>query len=125
MLSSETECRPEQDSGSLPEESKSIDQSIVYKMAERQSELEQSYRLLHDTYVASGYLQPNPSGMRLSIYNALPNVRTFVAKDNGEVISCTTFVPDSPLGLPMDQIYRSELNGLRLAGRRIAEISHR
>jgi hypothetical protein len=101
----------------LPEE------SITFKMASTKSELEQSYRLLHDTYVLSGFMKPEPSGMRISIYNAVPGTRTFVAIAKGRVVGCMSYIADSPLGLPMDQIYGSELNEIRRAGRRPIEIS--
>jgi hypothetical protein len=96
---------------------------VSYKTAETTDELEQSYRLLHDNYVEQGYMFPHPSGLRVTIFNALPTTRTFVAVKAESVVSCLTLIPDSPLGLPMDEIYRDELEGLRRSGRRIAEVS--
>jgi hypothetical protein len=96
---------------------------VSYKTAETTDELEQSYRLLHDNYVEQGYMFPHPSGLRVTIFNALPTTRTFIAVNAGRVVSCLTLVPDSPLGLPMDDIYREELDGLRRSGRRMAEVS--
>ena len=96
---------------------------VTVKLATTQSELEQSYRLLHDVYVLSGFMKPHRSGMRISIYNALPGTRTFVAKENGIVIGCISSIPDSPFGLPMDQIYKQEVDALRRRGRRLVEVS--
>ena len=44
------------------------DPRLVVKIAENREELEACFRLLHDTYVASGYMRPDPSGMRVTIY---------------------------------------------------------
>jgi hypothetical protein len=74
-------------------------------------------------YVLSGFMKPQPSGMRIGIYNLVPGTRTSVAIANGKVVSCMSYIADSPLGLPMDQIYGGELNALRRAGRRPVEIS--
>jgi hypothetical protein len=36
--------------------------------------------LLHDAYVSSGFMTPDPSGMRVTIYHALPTTTTLCAK---------------------------------------------
>ena len=96
---------------------------VTYKPAETIEEFELYYRLVHDNYVERGYIRPQPSGMRLTIFNALPNARTFIAAADGRLSSCLTLIPDSPLGLPMDEIYGAELDALRKAGRKVAEVS--
>ncbi len=66
-------------------------------------------------------MTPHPTGRRVGIFNALPSTRVFVAKDGDRVVGTVTLVPDSPVGLPMDQVYRQELAGLRARGRRLGE----
>ena len=85
-------------------------------------ELELALELVHDNYVRSGYMQPDPSGIRLSIYCALPTTRTLVAAVNDEVIATVSLFCDSLLGLPMDAIYAREIRPLRDAGRYIGEV---
>ena len=53
---------------------------LVLKIAETKEELEACFSLLHDAYVESGFMKPDPSGMRLSIYHALPTTTTLCAK---------------------------------------------
>ena len=85
--------------------------------------LEQAFRLQHDRYAAQGYMDAHPSGWRLSLHNALPATRVFVARSGGRVVGTMTLIADSPLGLPMDEIYADELRRLRDAGRNLAEVS--
>jgi hypothetical protein len=86
-------------------------------------DFDQAFRLIHDQYVWRGYMNPHASGRRLSLYNALPSTRVFVAKDWHRVVGTATLIEDSPLGLPIDELYEEELAPLREQGRRIAELS--
>lgn len=51
-----------------------------FELARSRQELERAYILTHEEYVRLGYMSPHPSGMRVSIYHALPTTRTFVAR---------------------------------------------
>ena len=84
-------------------------------------ELEQAYRLVYESYVREGYMVRQPSGMRLSAFNALPGTATFVAKMGSEVVGSLTVVPDSAMGLPMEGVYQPEVQQLRREGRQLAE----
>jgi hypothetical protein len=95
---------------------------FVFKIAETQSELEQAFRLVHDVYIQAGYSDPHPSGIRVSLINALPTATTFVGIYNEEVVTTTSIFPDSDLGLPLDAIYKEEIDELRQKNRRIAEV---
>ena len=52
------------------------DQRLVLKIAETRDELEQCYSLLHDAYVGEGFMKPAPSGLRATLYHALPTTTT-------------------------------------------------
>ncbi len=60
---------------------------LVLKIAETRTELEECFSLLHDAYVESGFMKPDPSGMRVTIYHALPTTTTLCAKYDGQVVS--------------------------------------
>ncbi len=53
---------------------------LVLKIAETRTELEACFSLLHDAYVESGFMKPDPSGMRVTIYHALPTTTRLCAK---------------------------------------------
>jgi hypothetical protein len=92
-----------------------------FGLATETEAFEGAFRLLHDTYVEGGYMDPHPTGRRVGIFNALPTTKVFVARDGGRVVGTVTLVQDSRIGLPMDQVYRDELAPFRARGRRLGE----
>ncbi len=114
--------------GSARTRTSGITPSISYRIATSRTDLEAAYRLVHQQYTRRGYIEEHPSGLWLSIHNALPETTTFIAtlrygEGQQKLLGTVTLVPDSPLGFPMDTIYRAELDRLRSAGRRIGEVT--
>jgi hypothetical protein len=100
-----------------------FDAGVSVRPAASRAELEQAFRLVYDSYLARDYVRPNPWGIRLSAFNMLPTTVTFVAVLRGTVIATTTLVCDTPVGLPMDEIYRDEMQRLRGEGRKVSEVT--
>jgi predicted N-acetyltransferase YhbS len=96
---------------------------LEFGLATNRHTLDQAFRLQHDQYVAQGYMEPQPSGWRLSVHNALPSTRVFVALDNDRVVATMSVIVDSRLGLPMAEIYADELREFRGLRRQLAEVS--
>jgi len=96
---------------------------LVLRPVKSLEELRKAYRLVYETYLRSGYVRSNPMCVRFSYFNALPDAVTFVGLLRGEVVSTVSVIPDSPLMLPMDDIYHDELQGLRDRGRVVAEVT--
>jgi len=94
---------------------------LVLKVAETRDELEECFRLLHDAYVAVGFMKPDPSGMRATIYHALPTTTTLLARYNNRIVGTISLIRESPLGFPMQKIFNIEK--IRKAGGNIAEVS--
>jgi hypothetical protein len=61
--------------------------------------------LLHDAYVGSGFMKPHPSGMRVTIYHALPTTTTLCAKYDGQVVGTLSLIRESVLGFPLQRIF--------------------
>ncbi len=98
--------------------------SARLKTANTPDELQQSTQLVRDTYIKKGYLRADqvaPESIRAE--RTSPQSRTLVAERNGTVVATLTLIPDSLLGLPMDEIYRHETDALRRRGRQLAELS--
>lgn len=95
---------------------------LTFKIADTKEELEQSFRLLHDMYVREKFIDPHPSGMRISLYNAAPFTVVMVGKRENEVVLTTTLYVDSFLGIPAESTFREEIGYLRAQGRYIAEV---
>ena len=94
---------------------------LVLKIAETKEELEACFAVLHDAYVDSGFMKPDPSGMRVTIYHALPTTTTLCAKYDGEVVGTISLIRESALGFPLQQIF--DLTSVRKKEGLIAEVS--
>jgi len=79
-------------------------QDIEVKIAETRDELEACFKLLHDEYVGSGFMQPDHSGMRTTLHHALPTTVTICAKVGNEVVATVTLIKKASLPLPMEAI---------------------
>jgi ribosomal protein S18 acetylase RimI-like enzyme len=88
-------------------------------------DLRKAYRLVHDVYIGTGFILPEPAGMRLRIFETTSETATFVAKVDGRVVGVLSVVGDSPdLGLPSDSAFKPELDLLRNAGMRLCEATN-
>ena len=82
-----------------------------------------AFRLVHDQYTWRGYMASTSSGRRLSLHHVLPSTKVFVARQHDRVIGTLTLVQDSLFGLPLDELYREEVAGLRADQRRLSEVT--
>ena len=97
------------------------DKRLVLKIAETREELEACFKLLHDAYVSSGFMKPAESGLRATIYHALPTTTTLCAKYDGEVVGTLSLIRESVFGFPLQAIF--DLKEIRVRGGKIAEVS--
>jgi hypothetical protein len=95
--------------------------SLEIKIADTEEELESAYKLLHDSYVLSGFMNPDPTGMRVLPQHLLPQTTTIVAKWDNKVIGTLSLIRDNPFGLPLEKIFT--VDNRRQNGRRLAEVS--
>jgi hypothetical protein len=88
-------------------------------------DLEAAYTLVNAVFLEKGYIEPAPGGIRLRPYEALPEMATFVAEIEGQLVGVMSIVPDSPdLGLPSDKAFKPELDALRGKGRKVCEVTN-
>jgi ribosomal protein S18 acetylase RimI-like enzyme len=100
-------------------------QGATIKRACTADQLRQAYRLVHDVFQESGYLKPEPSGLRLRMFETSSETATFIAEKAGVVVGVLSVVGDSPdVGLPSDAAFKSELDARRTQGRRLCEITN-
>ncbi len=98
--------------------------SVSYRVVETPEELKAATHLVYREYLTRGYVKPNPAELKLSIFHALPETPTFIARHPQlGIIGTIATIQDSPLGLPMDEAYKPELDTLRRQGCRLAEVS--
>ena len=95
----------------------------VVRAANRFELRQQAYEYVNKIYRSKGYTKNKSSNLWLTIYDALPDTTTLVAEDeNGAISGALTIVTDSPIGLPSDELYKSQIDSLRRAGRKINEL---
>ena len=94
---------------------------LVLKIAESREELEACFSLLHDAYVESGFMRPDASGMRVTIYHALPTTTTLCAKWDGEVVGTISLIRESAFGFPLQKVF--DLSAVRQKAGNLAEVS--
>lgn len=95
--------------------------NVEYRVARSKEEIEDVYRIVYTEYVKQGYINPNDIEMHYSLHNLLPQTTTFIALSEGKVITTATVIPDSPLGIPMDELYKKEVDSFR--DKKLCEIS--
>lgn len=95
--------------------------SFEIKIAETHEELKEAYRILHDSYVGMGYMDPTSTKMRVILQHVLPHTTTIVAKWNSKVVGTLSLIRDNPFGLPLEKIFY--VDDRRANGRRLAEVS--
>ncbi len=54
-------------------------------------------------------MTPDPSGMRVTIYHALPTTTTLCAKIGDQVVGTLSLIRESALGVPLQLHVRGEL----------------
>jgi len=95
---------------------------IEFRIVQTSAELTAAFQLVYREYLARHYVTSHPAQLKLSLHHALPTTTTFVAMHHVKgVVGTITLACDSPLGLPMDEIYKSEVDRLRQQGLRVAE----
>jgi hypothetical protein len=97
---------------------------LTFSIARETAVRDEAFRLVHEQYMWRGFMTAaHASGRRVNLRHALPTTRMFVAQDGTRVVGTATVFQDSPLGLPMDEVFADQLAAMRQRGRRIAEVS--
>jgi hypothetical protein len=72
-------------------------------------------KLVERRYAGRGYTIPSPTQE--------PQLTTFIAYDEGQLVGTVSVRLDSEKGLSADDLYRSEIDALRTAGARVCEFT--
>jgi hypothetical protein len=96
---------------------------VIVKVASTRADREGAFRLAYESYLRAGLCRPSGTRIRATPYQLLSSTDIFVAELRGEAISTLSLVRDGELGLPMEAIYKAEVQARRSAGIRVAEVS--
>jgi hypothetical protein len=93
-----------------------------FRPAKSSTEFKAAAHLVYLEYMRKKYTIPNKGQLRISIYQFLKKSTTLIALYKKKyIIGTMTLIEDSPLGLPMDKIYKTELDVFRDQGRNLVE----
>jgi hypothetical protein len=87
-----------------------------------EADMDQVYRLTHDTLVAAGDIIPLPSGKIVSFpgLDGINETSVLVAECEGRIVGTNSLTLDGPAGLHCDHGFREETNRIRREGRPLA-----
>ena len=100
---------------------KALSKRFVFKLAQTREELEACFRLLHDEYVRAGLMDPEPSGMRVTLHHALPTTSTLMCRYGERVLGTVSLIRENGLGFPMQRIF--DLGEIIRESGSVAEVS--
>jgi ribosomal protein S18 acetylase RimI-like enzyme len=98
-----------------------LSKKFVFKLAQTREELEACFHLLHDTYVEAGWMAPDPSGLRVTLFHALPTTSTLMCRYGNRIVGTVSLIRKSKLGFPMQSAF--DLGEVRRENGNIAEVS--
>ncbi len=95
-----------------------------FKLATSAKDYFAALKLVQDVYRKEGYVNANESSCpcRILENHFFEKTAVFIGKKEEKLVFTVSLFPDSPKGLPMDSIYKNELDSMREQGRRIGEV---
>jgi len=97
----------------------------IIRRAVSAEDLAAAYALVHQAFLERGYIRPEPGGLRVRVFEALPTMATFVAEADGQIVGVQSLAVDDPdLGLPSDMAFQDAINVLRRGGRLVCEATN-
>lgn len=94
---------------------------LVWKIATERDEVLDALALVHGEYVNTGLSVANRFGVRVTRYHLMNTTDILTGVADGMVACTMSLVRDNPLGLPMESIYREQVDARRRAGKKLAE----
>lgn len=85
-------------------------------------ERKRAWKMVYQSYLEKRYAKPDPEGLWYGLYDALPQISTFLVTKDGEDVATVSIVLDSEFGLPADELFKDKMDELRCQGRRLCEV---
>ena len=93
-----------------------------YRIAQNEQEIQQAVDLVSEVYIAEGYFSSDQINTKIQSYLLQPYATTILAFYNSQVIGAISLIRNTDTGLPMDDIFSTELVPIRKQYQTIAEI---
>ena len=95
---------------------------MTFDVATTVSEVMEGWGVVYKAYAETGLIDPNPYRLHTALSAVGPDTAVIVGRAGGKAVSTASSIADGPHGLPLDCVYREELDEIRAPGRRIVEI---
>jgi hypothetical protein len=106
----------------MGEEPDDTTSGLSFAVATTLDEVLEAWQLVYRAYLRIGLIDAHEFGIHTNPHAVSPNATVVVGRIRGETVSTMTGIHDSEAGLPLDAVYREELDRLRQAGRRLTEV---
>ena len=95
-----------------------------FKLATTTKDYFAALKLVQDVYINEGYVNADDAACpcRILENHFFEQTAVFIGKKNEELVFTVSLFPDSANGLPMDSVYKKEMDALRKQGRAIGEV---
>lgn len=97
--------------------------STPYRLASSPQDREAASRLVYQRYREIGLIERNRFERRVTVFHSLPTTTVFVGCTAGTVLGTVTLITDSLRGLPLDSVFKKEMQQQRDNGLRMGEVS--
>ena len=112
----------------LPEIKPELD-GFIFRPAQTPEDYLSAFNLVYKVFLKTGFIQPSKTPFRLAPQHCNPDSRVFIGvlpEPGAEklVYSISIFPDTEDSGLPMDMVFKKELDALREQGRFLVEVGH-
>lgn len=95
----------------------------TFRIADTRRLRQAAFQLTYRRYLEADLITPNDLGIRVIPHHLQARTTVFVAVEQGQVIGTVTLIGDGPLGLPLENVYGSEVRDRRRRGLYVGEVS--
>lgn len=94
-----------------------------YRLAKCPQDRLAAFRLVYRRYVDIGLIEPNADLLRVTPFHLRPTTTVFIGCSAGKVFGTVTLVADGQRGLPLEPVFKHEIQKRRAAGLSMGEVS--
>ncbi|QDU70319.1 N-acyl amino acid synthase FeeM domain-containing protein [Mucisphaera calidilacus] len=95
---------------------------LTFDVARDLAEVEECWSLVYRSYIKAGLIEPNAERVHTVPQTISPGTLVAYGRIHDVIVSTMTVYLDGPLGLPLDMVYKDELDQLRGEGRKLVEL---
>lgn len=96
--------------------------ALSFDVARTHAEVIEAWSLVYASYRRIGLIDPNPQRLHTTPFAVGNKVAVNLGRLGHQIVSTITAIGDSDAGLPLDCVYKPQIDGLRAAGLKLFEV---